>query len=376
MENATALKKVLIVDDHSLLRDMLKTFLEGEYEVLHAETAEEGIRIFREQTPDIVLMDIVMPGESGLDALKVMRNLDDKISVVMMTGFPKLETAEEAMSLGASHYLEKPFEADNVYQIVREGVDRTRDRRRHQALEEEMKGIIWDLSKQYQAMKKQIDESAPAVQLMHDLVRPLEKTLQSVQQLAKKSETEEPLKTVTAELDLILHEVRHCSEIVGLCGELREGRGDYLRKMNAPFMLHQIIEDISQWASRAGIKLDARMMVNRGSLMCHPARLPAALKAVISNGVIAVAASRGEVRLACVDNGPSLDIRIEYFDGGADPAEVLKGLGKPCSASDVDHGLGFGLAIPARVIQNHGGEVHVQSAPGKATVVFIKLPLV
>lgn len=375
METSIAQKKVLIVDDHSLLRDMLKTFLEGEYEVLHAASAEEGLRIFREQNPDVVLMDIVMPGESGLDALKTMRSLDDKVSVVMMTGFPKLETAEEAIALGASNYLEKPFEPDDVYQVVREGVDRTRELRRRQALEEEMKGIIWDLSRQYQTMKKQIDESAPAVQLMHDLKRPLEKTLQSVQNLAKKSESTEELKAMAAELDLIAHEIRHCSEMVGLCRELRAGSMEYLRKMSAPFMLHQIIEDISLWASRAGIRLDARMMVNRGSLMCHPARLPAALKAVICNGVISVAPGKGEVRLACADGGTSLDIRIEFFDGGADPAELLKSLGKPCSASDVEQGLGFGLSIPARVIRDHGGEMHVQSAAGKATVVFIKLPM-
>lgn len=375
MEKTVVQRKVLIVDDHKLLRDMLKTFLEEDYEVLHAETAEEGLRIFRASAPDVVLMDIVMPGESGLDALKVIRGLDDKVSVVMMTGFPKLETAEEAISLGASYYLEKPFGAEDVCQVVRQGIDRTRERRRKQALEEEMKGIIWDLSSQTQQMLKQVDTSGLAVQLMHDLKHPLGKTLQSVQEILKQCAAGKPLESINSQLNLILQEVRHCSDIVALCSELGGGKNEYLQKMSAPFMLHQIIDDISQWASRAGIRLDARMTVNRGVLMCHPARLPAALRAVLCSSVMSVAAAKGEVRLACSDGGASLNIRVEYFDGGTDPAEVRKGLGNPFSISDVEHGLGFGLAVPSRVIRDHGGDIQVQSASGKATVIFITLPM-
>ncbi len=375
METTSVQRKVLVVDDHKLLRDMLKTFLEGEYEVLHAETAEEGLRIFRASAPDVVLMDIVMPGESGLDALKTMRNLDDKISVVMMTGFPKLETAEEAISLGASCYLEKPFEPEDVYRVVREGVDRTRERRRRQALEEEMKGIIWDLSSQSQLLIKKVEASSLAIQLMHDLQHPLGKVQRAVQAALKQCEDSAAPESVTSQLTLILQEVRHCTGMVSMCGELSRGGHEPLRQISAPLMLHQIIEEVSQWASRAGIWLDARMTVNCGVLMCHPARLPAALRAVLCSSVMSVAAEKGSVRLACGDNGDALSIRIEYFDGGSDQAKLGKELGDPFSPGDVEHGLGFGLAVPSRVIRDHGGDMQVRSAPGKATVIFITLPM-
>ncbi len=101
---------VLIVDDEDLTLRNLSTGLRQEgFEVLTAASGEEAVRIFREQNPDVVLVDIVLPGINGIDVLRQIKEADSSAVVIMMSAHPIVDQAVEAMELGAFHYLAKPF---------------------------------------------------------------------------------------------------------------------------------------------------------------------------------------------------------------------------------------------------------------------------
>ena len=111
-------KRILFVDDEAGIRASLKVVLEPAYETLGASTAQEGLDLFRRESPHLVLLDVVMPGMDGLALLKMIREEDARIPVIMLTGTKTVKTAVEAMKLGAADYLAKPFDVEELRLIV------------------------------------------------------------------------------------------------------------------------------------------------------------------------------------------------------------------------------------------------------------------
>jgi DNA-binding NtrC family response regulator len=111
-------KRVLLVDDETGIRASLKVVLEPLYEVVGASTAQEGLDLFRRNPPHLILLDVIMPGMDGLTFLKTLRAEDARVPVIMLTGTKTVKTAVEAMKLGASDYLSKPFDVEELRLVV------------------------------------------------------------------------------------------------------------------------------------------------------------------------------------------------------------------------------------------------------------------
>ena len=111
-------KQILLVDDEAGIRASLKVVLEPAYETLTASTAQEGLDLFRRESPHLVLLDVVMPGLDGLAVLKMIREENARVPVIMLTGTKTVKTAVEAMKLGAADYLTKPFDVEELRLVV------------------------------------------------------------------------------------------------------------------------------------------------------------------------------------------------------------------------------------------------------------------
>ncbi len=111
--------RVLVVDDEPGVRESLRMLLKGECEVATAESAEEAARAVASAPPDLILLDLVMPGRSGLDFLAELQERGDAPPVVVLTATRTVATAVEAMKLGAADYVTKPFEIDALRIKVR-----------------------------------------------------------------------------------------------------------------------------------------------------------------------------------------------------------------------------------------------------------------
>jgi DNA-binding NtrC family response regulator len=111
-------KRVLLIDDEPRVRASLKMVLEPTYDVITAADAQEGLDLFRRESPNLVLLDVIMPGTDGLTVLQAMRAEDRSIPVIMLTGTKSVKTAVDAMKLGASDYLSKPFDVEELRIVV------------------------------------------------------------------------------------------------------------------------------------------------------------------------------------------------------------------------------------------------------------------
>jgi len=114
-EVPTDRKRVLIVDDESIIRMVFRDLLGKEFEVLEAGTAEEALELLRTQRVDLIVTDKNLPGMTGLALAQQIRMMDPQARIVLMTGYPSLGTTQEALELGLMDYLLKPF--DDIRQV-------------------------------------------------------------------------------------------------------------------------------------------------------------------------------------------------------------------------------------------------------------------
>jgi two-component system nitrogen regulation response regulator NtrX len=133
------MRSVLIVDDETNIRKMLGSLLRAEGLVVHeAGSADAGLAALTEVEPDVVLIDLVMPGRTGLEVLPDLTAAAPEVPVVMMSGRASLSDAVQATRLGAYHFLEKPLSPEAVLLTLRSAIELRRTREVNRALVEEL----------------------------------------------------------------------------------------------------------------------------------------------------------------------------------------------------------------------------------------------
>jgi|RifCSP16_2_1023846.scaffolds.fasta_scaffold144302_2 DNA-binding NtrC family response regulator len=125
---------VMVVDDEPRFCQLLeRILLEDGYRVVSATSGRQALMLAREAEPQLVLLDVVMPEMDGIETLRRLRTMEKKSVVVMLTAHGTVETAREAMLLGAYDYLTKPFSLELLRSVLREGIEERSHGRRDRA---------------------------------------------------------------------------------------------------------------------------------------------------------------------------------------------------------------------------------------------------
>lgn len=172
MNKTNAKPSILIVDDERGSREVLARFLRPEYDVTTAEDGEIGVNLLSRNTYDLVLTDIRMPGAGGFDVLKKTLSLPDPPPCILFTAYGSIDTAVEAMKLGAFDFVTKPVDIDQLEIRIRRAME-TRNIKNENA-----------------ELKRKLDESkrivpnilgeSPAIRQVMDIVRQVAPTRSSV----------------------------------------------------------------------------------------------------------------------------------------------------------------------------------------------------
>ena len=114
-------KPILIVDDEPIVRESIRDWLtDAGYYVATAETGEEALEMIEKQDFSVMILDIRLPGKTGITVLKEVKALKPEIKSIVITAYPSNELATEAMKLGAIDYLIKPIAPDDLERLIRE----------------------------------------------------------------------------------------------------------------------------------------------------------------------------------------------------------------------------------------------------------------
>jgi len=136
--------RILVIDDEPGIRDSLKMILEYDgYEVMQAATGDEGVKLVERESPDLVFLDIKMPGMDGLEVLQKLAHMVETTPIVVISGHADTATAVKATKLGAFDFIEKPLTQDRVLVTVRNAVDTRR-------IKTENRSFRRDAEKKYQ----------------------------------------------------------------------------------------------------------------------------------------------------------------------------------------------------------------------------------
>src|SRR6478735_3765071 len=118
------LKTVLVVDDDEGMRDTLTAILKREYRVLRVGSGEAALPVLNKEDVDLLLLDVRLPGISGFEVLRIVKENYSLIEVIMISAIQEIETAVQAMKHGAYHYITKEFDYDQLRSLVRNAAER------------------------------------------------------------------------------------------------------------------------------------------------------------------------------------------------------------------------------------------------------------
>jgi signal transduction histidine kinase len=379
MTVATELPQVLVIDDEMGPRESLRMLLKPNYRVHTADNVEAGLRILREKKPDAVISDIRMPGTSGIEGLRKIREIDPHVAVIMLTGFGALETAKEALRLGANDYISKPFDAREMREVIGRNVERTRIHRTGVNAAAEIKELNNRLLKELAQKERLASLGQASAEFVHDLGNPLTIVWGYVQLLAKKLEQSEKengaANQTSKELNIIEQNVRLCRELLTMWQSYGSVEASPHKPISVAQIVREVVKGVSPMAVQNGVQFDSHLSDDPCTLLGDAVQITRAIQNVIINAIQASAEKKGQVTVSCERKDFYVDVRVQDTGSGMTPAQMAKIFDPYFTTKQGKSGTGLGLYITKKVVEDHNGSIKVDSTPEVGSTFTIRLPL-
>jgi signal transduction histidine kinase len=404
------LSSILIVDDEEAIRSTFRTFLEAEgHRVTTAESAADARQKLVQDSFDVLLADLMLPEESGLSLLKSVQP-DKEMSVVMVTGYPDISTAVEALREGAYDYLTKPITRQSLLAVVDRALERKELLAEKSRLERENAEYQRSLERKVEQRTVELQESEQRYRELFEETRHAYEELKEAQGRLIQSEKLAAIGELAAG---IAHEIRNplgaISNSVGVLRRDLQLEGDDRRLLEVVFeesnRLAETVADFLKYArprpiqktsqSLPGILEDLLLLLSRdqkssGTVKIEP-KYEEELPLVEIDGVQTREAIWNLLvnGLEAMPDGGTLRVHVRRTKGKALPSvEVeISDTGKGISKDEKERvfqpfyttkstGTGLGLATVQRIVEGHGGSVHLDSATGKGSSFILRFPLI
>lgn len=374
--------RVLVIDDERGPRESLRILLKNDYDVVCAESVDDGARLLKEGSADVVVMDIRMPGKTGIQGLAELRRIDPIVSIIMLTGFGTLETAQEAIRLGANDYIKKPFDAADMQAAIRTHVQKTQVQRMREHAMADLQDLTRRLNEELAAREHLAQLGMASSELVHDMGNPLTAVLgyaellaDTMQQRTRTGVTDDA--EAIQYLEEIARNVKRCKEMTDAWRSMSRGGTRNSERVCPAEVVEEVFRTLRP--SAPGIQMEAQWIGTSGREMVTADRLQLfrALQNVIQNAVHAIQEIniKGAIRVEGRDQGGAIEIRITD-NGPGIPATALGRIFEPFYTTKTSgRGTGLGLCITQKVIKDLGGKIRVESEVGRGTTFILGLPI-
>lgn len=375
------LPQVLVIDDEMGPRESLRMLLKPSYQVHTADSVEKGLQLLTEKRPDAIVMDIRMPGMTGIEGLRKIRQIDPHLSVIMLTGFGALETAKEALRLGANDYISKPFDAREMREVISRNVERTRTHRTSENAAGEIKELNSRLLHELAQKERLASLGQASAEFVHDIGNPLTIVWGYVQLLAKKledseanSDTPKPANS-NKELEIIEQNVRLCRDLLTMWQSYGSGEAAPHRLISISEIVREVVRGAEGMASERPVKVESEITDDPCNLMGEAVQITRAIQNVVINAIQASLENQGGVTVSCVRKEFYVDVRVSDTGSGISPEKIGKIFDPYFTTKQGKSGTGLGLYITKKVVEDHSGSIKVDSEAGVGTTFTIRLPL-
>ncbi|MBW7893588.1 MAG: hybrid sensor histidine kinase/response regulator [Opitutaceae bacterium] len=360
--------QVLVVDDEYGPRESIAFTLSTDFEVDTASRAAEALRKMKVKPYAAVVLDIRMPEMDGIRALEEIRKIDTDVSVIMLTGYGTLLTAQQAMVAGANQYLRKPPDVEELQEAVRKQVAATRLRRQQTRMNREMQERNAALKHEIEQAEPHIWQSRASVELVHDLNNPLTVVIGYAGLLSEEARAVAAVDATRSQK--LLEYANVVEKAAEYCHHLAENWRQSARK-HAEFErvdLVAVAEEVRQvifFGNSSIVLTGLPQAVVRGSKF----ELMRIFQNLFKN---ALEAGANTLTMQVKQAGDSFELGLSDDGSGMAPDAVKKALrgGFSSKAS----GTGLGLSICRHLLGTHGATLQVDSTPGKGTVIRMVFP--
>jgi len=358
--------KILIIDDEEIVLDSCERILAGRnYEIFTAPNGTVGLETLKNVHPDLIFVDLKMPGISGFDVLEGIQSIDPNIVCIVITGFATVSSAIEAMKKGAYDFLPKPFTPDELRLITKRGVDRRKLVLETIALRRE---------------KEMLRENFAAI-ISHELKSPL-------------SAVQQNLYTLIAEISPVLNEdqnrrlERMKTRISDLIAMIRTWHRvftadlDSIQEQFKPTSISSVINNVVESIEPHATRKDIKIVTSIHEPMNHVEGDEVTLsEAIINIGNNAVKFSHIGEEVFIDAKQDEENIIVTIRDNGVGISEdtlpyIFDDFYSGQKGSQGERGSGVGLAICRRIIEIHGGKISVESKIGQGSTFKIMLPAI
>lgn len=382
-------QKILIVDDNPKNRAICEEIFEEDFDLIHAEDGTTALELIRERNPDVVLLDVMMPGINGYEVCQRMKADTETghIPVIIVSAKGQTDEIIEGFDSRADDYIVKPFVNSELRARVRATL---RLKEAQDELQQANRKLHEHTRKLEEANErlKELDriKAGFTAMLVHDLRSPL-----SVVQVTLQMLESDALVAQSEYQTLIRESLASCNELFELTSDLMEiFRSETttmvlsLTRIGLQRLVEEPFRQATVLAKKKDISLELRLPEESPIIRADSYKLQRALTNLLSNAVKFT--PRGgtismlvDVRHPEVGEEASPEVLIEVIDSGDGiPPHDLPFIFDPYYQANTQNsgmGSGLGLAIVKRIIAAHGGEVSVKSKLGQGSCFAIRLPL-
>lgn len=356
--------KVLVIDDEEIVQDSCQQILtKSGFEIQTAENGILGLKKIEEYHPDLIFVDLKMPGISGFEVLESIQEIDPTIVSIVITGFATIGSAVEAMQKGAFDFLPKPFTPDELRLIAQRGLEKRKLvletlalRREKELLREHFASIVsHELKSPLAAVQQYLyalsGELSP--QLTEDQNRRFERIQTRIDDLMKLIHTW--LRAISVDIATIKENFKPTSISEVLSKAVESVEPHAVRK---DISIQSSIDNVNTTVfGDEGVLVEAVVNIAGNAVKYSPIGSHIEINSTINNG---------SVLITVEDNGIGIsDEDLPY---------IFEDFYTTSSNHKTEKGSGVGLALTRRIVEAHDGSISVESELGKGSKFEIRLP--
>ena len=358
------LSKVLVIDDEEIVLDScLQILSSGDYEIQTADNGLLGLRMVEEFRPDLIFVDLKMPGISGFEVIEKIQEIDPAIVTIVITGFATINSAVEAMQKGAFDFLPKPFTPAELRLITRRGLEKRKLvletlalRREKELLREHFASIVSHELKSPLATTQQhlyALSSELSDQLTEDQQRRLKRMQTRIDDLMKLIHTW--LRAITVDINTIK---------------------DNFKPASLQVIISKAVESVEPHAVRKDISIASMIADDVPMIYGDEGTLVEAIVNIVGNAIkYSPSGSHVDITAAYMDQ--KIIIRIQDNGIGISKEDlpfIFEDFYTSSDENKSERGSGVGLALTRRILEAHDGTITVASELGQGSTFEMSLP--
>jgi len=359
---------ILVIDDELGPRESIRMIFKNKYNVIPVESGERGIEVIKKIKVDVIILDLKMGGKNGIETLEEIRKYDEKVPVIILTGYGDMESARKAMHFGVIEFMSKPFDIPELESIVNRAIEKIRIERESERLKDELSSLNSKLLKKFEEIEKLATIGQMSTEVIHEINNLLTVIHGYIQLLLQEVSSKElTMKYITT----IESEIKRCKNIAKNIMELAKEEYE-IEDVDVNETIEKLINFLKESKLCKNVNFNVELEKSPLIIKANKNHFHQAILNLLLNSAQSIE-KEGFIDIKTKKFGDLMIIEIKD-NGKGIPKETIEKVLDPFYISK-EKTNGIGLSFTAKIIKKYGGNFEIKNEIGKGTEFKIIFPL-